>query len=424
MTGIIFRGLEQEHFSILKFYVARANRIIPPLAMLCLVLLIFGWFYLTPPDYKILGEHVGSSIGFFSNITYWKESGYFDASSHEKWLLHTWSLSVEWQFYVIYPLVLVILRRLMVVKSIKKVILMATVLGFIFCVVVSYKWPNSAYYLLPTRAWEMMVGGLAFLYPLSIREANKKFLAWGGLTLIIGSCFLVSEENAWPGYLGLLPVLGTFFVIQAQQNSNLLVGNIVFQKLGAWSYSIYLWHWPLVVAIYYFSLNEDFTYLGIIVSVFLGFVSHKYIEKISFRNDFKGFISYMNCKPIYITCVLISLGSLTALSNGVNQRFTLDSEYKAILKETLMPLRSNGYCFYSFKDGYTNVDKEIGTNCYLGAKKERTSTLLFGDSFAGHNEPFLDEVFKANNASFQSIVTNWCSPSLTDRFTGPKYNLS
>ena len=75
MTGIIFRGLEQESFSLLKFYVARANRIIPPLAVLCLVLLTFGWVYLTPPDYKILGEHVSSSMGFFSNITYWKESG-------------------------------------------------------------------------------------------------------------------------------------------------------------------------------------------------------------------------------------------------------------------------------------------------------------------------------------------------------------
>lgn len=94
MTGTIFRGLEQENFSLVKFYVARANRIVPPLTILCLALLIFGWIYLTPPDYKILCEHVISSLGFLSNITYWKESGYFKASSHEKWLLRTWSLSV------------------------------------------------------------------------------------------------------------------------------------------------------------------------------------------------------------------------------------------------------------------------------------------------------------------------------------------
>jgi hypothetical protein len=226
------------------------------------------------------------------------------------------------------------------------------------------------------------------------------------------------------GYLALVPVLGTFLVIQAQQNFNLLTDNGVFQKLGAWSYSIYLWHWPLVVAIYYFSLNDLFVYVGIVLSVFLGFVSNRYIEKIRFRNDFKGFISYVKCTPIYITLVLTFLGSLTVLSNGASQRFTVDSEYSAIMDETLMPLRSNGYCFYSFNDGYSNVDKEIGTNCHLGTTNKGASTLLFGDSFAGHNEPFFDEVFKANNASFQSIVTNWCTPSLTDRFTGPKSHLS
>lgn len=119
MTGIIFRGIEQENFSIFKFYVARANRIIPALAMLCFVLLIFGWFYLTPLDYKALGKHVGSIIGFLSNIVYFSESGYFDASSHEKWLLHTWSLSGEWQFYIIYPLLLVAISKFLSVKAIK-----------------------------------------------------------------------------------------------------------------------------------------------------------------------------------------------------------------------------------------------------------------------------------------------------------------
>lgn len=95
MTRIIFRGIEQENFSILRFYVARANRIIPALAVLCVALLAFGWFYFTPMDYKVLGKHVGSSMGFLSNVVYWTESGYFDTSSLEKWLLHTWSLSVE-----------------------------------------------------------------------------------------------------------------------------------------------------------------------------------------------------------------------------------------------------------------------------------------------------------------------------------------
>ncbi|MDH2397129.1 acyltransferase [Providencia rettgeri] len=103
MTGIIFKGFDKNNFSLVKFYIARANRIIPPLAFLCLILLVFGWFYLSTIDYKNLTKHIASSISFISNIIYSRESDYFDSDANYKWLLHTWSLSVEWQFYIIYP---------------------------------------------------------------------------------------------------------------------------------------------------------------------------------------------------------------------------------------------------------------------------------------------------------------------------------
>lgn len=304
MTGIIFKGIEKKNFSILQFYIARANRIIPALAVLCLILLVFGWFYITPQDYKVLGKHVGSSIGFLSNIMYWRESGYFDASSHEKWLLHTWSLSVEWQFYIIYPIALVLMRKLISLRVMKKVILLGTIFGFIICILITYKLPSASYYLFPTRAWEMMIGGLAYLYPMNIQQKNKRFLEWAGVSLIISSYFFISEENPWPGYLALLPVLGTFFVIQAHRNDSLITNNIIFQKLGSWSYSIYLWHWPLVVAIYYFSLSNILIYPAILLSILLGFFSYKYVEKIKFRNDFNSLFSYLKFIPLYIVILL------------------------------------------------------------------------------------------------------------------------
>ena len=224
MTGIIFRGIEQENFSILNFYVARANRIIPALALLCLVLIIFGWFYLTPLDYKALGKHAASSVGFFSNFIYWREAGYFDAASHEKWLLHTWSLSVEWQFYIIYPLILVAMRKFLSLKTMKAMLVIGTVLGFIFCVIASYKWPNPSYYLLPTRAWEMMIGGVAYLYPFTLQENRKKLVEWTGLALVVGSYFFISADNPWPGYLAIFPVVGSFLIIQAQRNDSIITG--------------------------------------------------------------------------------------------------------------------------------------------------------------------------------------------------------
>ncbi|TWX52493.1 acyltransferase family protein [Colwellia hornerae] len=419
MTRIIFGGIEQENFSLLKFYVARANRIIPALAALCLVLLIFGWFYLTPLDYKILGKHAGSSMVFLSNIISWQDSGYFDVTSKEKWLLHTWSLSAEWQFYIIYPLVLFAMQKFISIKTMKATILFGTAIGFIFCIIATYKWPDASYYLLPTRAWEMMFGGVAYLYPFTLQDKRKKLVERVGLIFIMSSYLLISKGTPWPGYLAIFPVLGTFLVIQAQRKDSLITNNVIFQKLGSWSYSIYLWHWPLVVAIYYFSLNEVFIYIGIALSLLLGFLSNKYIENIKFRNNFNDEFSYLKCKPIYMSLIIGLLGFFTYILQGIDTRFDVNSEFKVIKKELLMPLRGNGYCFYYFGDD-TIADEKIGANCYLGIQGKTSNTLLFGDSYAGHYDPFFDDVFKANNASFQSIVTSWCNASFTDNFVPSK----
>lgn len=371
MTGIIFRGIEQENFSILKFYVARANRIVPALAVLCLVLLVFGWFYLTPLDYKALGKHVASSMGFLSNVIYWRESGYFDAASHEKWLLHTWSLSAEWQFYIIYPLVLVAMRKFMSVKAMKATVLLGTVLGIIFCAIATYKWPNPAYYLLPTRAWEMMIGGVAYLYPIALKEERKKLLEWFGLALIIASYSLISKDNLWPGYLAIFPVLGSFLIIQAQRNDSLITSNLIFQKLGAWSYSIYLWHWPLVVAIYYFSLNEIFVYFGITLSVLLGFLSNKYIEKIRFKNDFINIFGYLKCKPIYMVLIIGVSGSLVFITKGFEGHYP-----KQVVQAEEESLNRNPHgCMAGM------VTNDALSPCFIG-NRDNIKAIIVGDSHA------------------------------------------
>ena len=409
MTSIIFRGIEQENFSLLKFYVARANRIIPALAVLCLVVLAFGWFYLTPLDYKALGKHVASSMGFFSNIIYWSESGYFDASSHEKWLLHTWSLSVEWQFYIIYPLVLVAMRKLMPVKAIKISILVATLLGFIFCVISTYKWPNPSYYLLPSRAWEMMIGGVAYLYPFTLQDKRKKHMEWLGLTLIIASYFLISKDNAWPGYLALLPVFGAFLIIQAQRNDSLITNNIILQKLGAWSYSIYLWHWPLVVAIYYFSLNDMFIYVGIVLSVFLGFLSSTYIEKRKFRNDFSHLFSYLKFQPIYMVLTMGIIASLIFVADGLNIRFSGDLENKN--KSAMEAIGDWGYPKKS--------NLKVGNNNVRFIKGSSDKNILFiGASHVEHTFPYAESFGSEYNIYYLTVGGCFVSPS----YINPKWS--
>jgi peptidoglycan/LPS O-acetylase OafA/YrhL len=393
MTGIIFKGFEKGDFSILSFYVARANRVVPAMAVLCLVILAFGWFYLTPMDYKVLGKHVGSSIGFLSNIIYWTEAGYFDPASHEKWLLHTWTLSVEWQFYMIYPLVLVAMKKCLSLKTIKVSIVFAAIFGYVFCVIASYKWPDAAYYMLPTRVWEMLLGGIAYLYPLKLQEENKKPLQWFGLALIIGAYALVSKENPWPGYLAIFPVLGVFFVIQAQRNDGLIARSIVFQRLGDWSYSIYLWHWPLVVAIHYFSLSESFVYIFIGLSVFIGYLSNKYIEKLKFRSKFDNIFGYLNCNALYVTLVVAILGSAVFLNSGFEQR-----NPEAALAQAVKRAEHYEYCFANVRGKKTNeycvfhadgtYDRDITAN---------VDVIVLGDSHASVTVTSLLESMRRNN---------------------------
>lgn len=399
MTGIIFRGIEQENFSIMKFYVARANRIIPALAVLCLVLLVFGWFYLTPLDYRELGKHVGSSMGFLSNIIYWRESGYFDAASHEKWLLHTWSLSVEWQFYIIYPLVLVAIRKFMSLKAMKVTVLVGTVLGFIFCVIATYKWPNPAYYLLPTRAWEMMIGGVAYLYPLKLTENKKKVFEWVGLALIILSYIFITKENLWPGYLALIPVLGAFLLIQAQRNDSVVTGNIMFQSLGKWSYSIYLWHWPLVVSIYYFSLNEQFIYFGIITSVIIGYLSNKYIERLDFKNNFSNFAQYLKCKPLWFVFMVGLFGYVVFTNNGF-VKFSPDNYQRLISESTPSPYRNKCHI-----GSYQKPSKSCE---YFG---ENISWATFGDSHTVEIAYALAKKLESKGEGLKHFSFSDCKPS-------------
>lgn len=281
MTKIILTGLENNTFSLTKFYIARAQRIIPALAVLCCTLLIFGWFYLNPIDYAKMGEHISQSMGFISNFTYWQEAGYFDDASHKKWLLHAWSLSAEWQFYLIYPAVLLLLKRICSTAQLKRIIFISAIAGFALSAYASSRWPESSYFLLHTRAWEMLVGAVAFTHPIKLTKIPRLVSTWIALGLILAPCALISKDVFWPGYLAFFPVLGAFLAIQSHIPSSLLTRSVVIQKLGLWSYSIYLWHWPLAVFLEYEGLRSNTLYQWafIFLSILLGALSYTIFEK-------------------------------------------------------------------------------------------------------------------------------------------------
>jgi len=280
MTAIIVKGLESNSFSLQKFYIARARRILPALIVLTITLLALGWFWLTEPDYKELGRQSTYALAFISNIYFWRKTGYFDTEAHEKWLLHTWSLSVEWQFYLAFPIFLVLLWKY-------KPTIKALVFGLLFTFVCSLllsalSTHQNSFYSLATRTWELSAGSLVYFCtrfkPLNV--SLRTSLYWLGWGLIAISFTLLSNEHAWPGLLALIPVSGASLLIIAQKSDSILVSNPISQWLGNRSYSLYLWHWPLVVALNYAGLNRDWLYViaAIILSLLFAHISYQYIE--------------------------------------------------------------------------------------------------------------------------------------------------
>lgn len=303
MTSIIIESLEKGNFSLFNFYLARGVRIIPALMFLCITLMILGWFFLLPTDYKSLSKHVLSSINFFSNIVYWKESGYFDTDSHNKALLHTWSLSVEWQFYLIYPIIITCLYKIRPsLHFIVFFLITGAILSFILSVIITNKSPSAGFFLLPTRAWEMLVGGLIYFIP-NNKIKHKKIIEIIGFSLFFLSCYIFSTSTLWPSYNALIPVIGTFLILISNQQDSLFTKGYLFQWLGNNSYSIYLWHWPIVFFINYFYKNNSYYYItiGLVISIMLGWLSFKCIESPS-RLKIKG-----KEKKIFTIWLLFSL---------------------------------------------------------------------------------------------------------------------
>lgn len=426
MTKIIIDQLLQDKFSIWKFYLARGIRILPALLALTVVVAIAGWFLLIPEEYKNYGKHAASSITFLSNILYWRESSdYFSAGAHEKILLHTWSLSVEWQFYVILPIILLVIGK---IKKSRTILNSAILVGFLISLFLSYKVSQSsqttAFYMIPTRAWEMLAGGLVYTYFSKISFSNpiKKLIEIIGFGLILISLIVFDITTLWPSINAALPVIGSMLILIANNNESILTKPQVFQLTGNASYSIYLWHWPIVFFIGYWGYqnNIGIIIIGIILSIILGWLSYRFLETPTRKYLSKLSVAKGYLVLVSITVALAAIFALIFIKNGIPQRAQQD--YLNKTEQVVMPLPNNGWCFYSV-DSISSLQVGKGVlDCKVGVKENSSvkSVLLFGDSFGGHSIPFWDEVGKKNNLSVQAITTNWCYPSLSDDYTGNK----
>lgn len=428
MTRIILGPLAEARFSVLRFYLARARRIFPALAVLCAQLLLYGWFSLSPMDYKLLAKHAGASLLFFSNQVYWKESGYFDADAHEKWLLHTWSLSVEWQFYLLYPLLIVVVARLF-----RRPAGVAGALWAVFLASLAWSaWlafanPSKAFFLLPTRAWEMLAGGLIFMHQDACNRLaqGRRWLEPAGLAAILAASLLLTPDTPWPGLAALLPVAGAALVILDSGGRTMLLGGAAMQGIGRWSYSIYLWHWPIVVWLYQSQSRQHGAWIaaGMAASIALGWISFRLVE-----NQARNFVSRFRLAPALAACAAMVL-----LPFAVAAAFHYQSERLTTLRFKDHPRLADVRALEVFQARYFNeLYKPLYRegSCFLTPDKshdgfapectgERSRIVLWGDSHAAHLWPGLKAAAEPGTAT--QWTASGCPPLLNEEFAKRPY---
>lgn len=436
MTGIIIAGLERGNFSLWDFYLARARRIIPALLVLCSSLLIFGWVWLPSVDYKMLGVHVGTAVAFVSNLKFWREAGYFDAASHEKWLLHTWSLSVEWQFYILLPLGCLLLWHFFGKRGVKWALVVVGMLSLALSIYVSVRWPGPAFYLLPTRAWEMLAGGLVWWATRTqIMPRQWAALIEGlGFALIVWAIATFDPAMLWPGYLALVPVVGAMLVLAANRQHSWFTANLFARHLGASSYSIYLWHWPLVVLLTYAGEqgNPLWIILGVSGSLMLGEVSYLFVENPTRRSlatftKLKESLAVLSpvIMLVFLSCVIFILGgaNLPIRSGAVSDSSKYIDKYSrdAYLTNTI----KNEYkleCDYFNGETYIAKNEGIPDTCAI--KNQEDGIFLWGDSHAQALSYGLRKHLLPNY-DFYQIASSGCQPHLgSDSVTTGQFKLA
>jgi peptidoglycan/LPS O-acetylase OafA/YrhL len=295
ITSLIYKELILEKFTFINFWERRARRIAPALITVVFFILIAGWLILLPKDYKNLGTATIFQSLFSANIYSYLDSNYFSGASTMKPLLHMWSLAVEEQFYLFGPAILWLLVKFRkTAKTIVVILIILTLLSLLLSSVGVFWKPSATFYLLPTRAWEMLIGAILAIAPPQYIRINshltRNLLSFLGLSLIMFASFTYTESTPFPGLLALAPVIGTALIIHCNLNEkegtiDTFVGKMLSWRpivfFGLISYSLYLWHWPIIVYTKHVligPLTTPIKFFAVFISIVFAIISWKFIE--------------------------------------------------------------------------------------------------------------------------------------------------
>ena len=400
MTKIIYSAMIRGQFSYLSFLLSRASRIFPALFAVIVLLLGIGYWLLPPSDLHSLASQALQAVGFNSNNYYASQQDYFSTGIDDRWLLHTWSLSVEWQFYMLYPALLALSflpgtactpahRRMRVIA----VLSLAGLASFLYCLTLESQY---AFFSVFARAWQMIAGGLACML-VETRNGEVRYrraLGYLGTGVIVLSAVVAKVyhlQSNWPGYTSLLPVAGTCLALFARDDRNMVLNNPLAQWVGKSSYSIYLVHMPIFVAFTISGLFDSnpklYKLIGIVASIVLGFVCYKVIESARIKNP----RSLAQSIRIVGPAVIIAWFSYAAvLSAGFAHRFG-DAE---VAKNIALAEASE-----SSRPECRNVGAVNDKICVINPAVEK-KILVIGDSVADHLYPWFAGHSKVNTTFY------------------------
>jgi peptidoglycan/LPS O-acetylase OafA/YrhL len=415
ISGIIFSEVKAGNFSVRKFYERRVRRIFPALAAVFAAALILAYIYCLPFEIKKFSQSLLAATFCVSNLYFWGQSGYFEALATEKPLLHTWSLAVEEQFYFFFP-VFVLLSYKILRQKLGMFILVLFFASLAVGVLGAYYRPVAAFYLAPLRAWELLMGAVlaADILPEIRTAVGRNTAGLVGIALIAVSIVIFSADTLYPGIASVVPCLGAALIIYAGRKGGSWVGALLSSApmvfIGLISYSLYLWHWPIIV----FHRMGLFPSTGrwpgleiaaiIGVSIFVSWLSWKYIETPFRDKTVSTTVLYRFALASVVGLVAASAVLLT--SNGLPSRFPPNvAQVASFLDYDQGSVSREGSCFLTPK--FSRLDVEA--TCLQGDAAKK-NYLLIGDSHAAHLWFGLEKVFPDVNVL--QATSAGCKPSL------------
>lgn len=417
MTKIILDGYTSLSFSYLNFLKKRINRIIPALLFLLISVLITVYFII-PTQFINTAKNAYSSSLFFSNIFYYLNNGYFDSASRLNFFLHTWSLSVEWQFYMIYPLILYLLRNYYL-KKLRIFKLFYTLIILLSILLMLYHSKNDSsysFYIFYTRAWEMLLGGLSFIFTdrlKKIPDILKKILVYLAITTLFICVYKLNHtKNIWPSLLSIIPVLSTSLILLFNVDLKLFKFKIV-KFFSDISYSLYLWHWPLYVYLVFFNVNDIFKYkiAFILLSIILAIISYFIIEKQQYKNKEK----YFFLASLLLFVINFSLVALKAniFRSKKNNNLSYYSNYYKYSNSAIMQ--------YSMGINHLSYNMDFKEYKFKPPVIDKKNIILLGDSHAGMLSFTLNKIANSNKFNIIQITGDATFPLVNSKskFKGP-----